>query len=214
MGVILAQHFSLKKGIALFGDKAEQATTEELQAIHDMGTYKPLYVSKLTRDEKRDALESLLFITEKRDGQIKSRKCAMGNKQRTYEGYDKSAGSSHMVTTKGIVLTRAIDAYERRKMAIVDVGTAFLHADNDEEILMKLRGKIVELLVQLKPTMYRKSVTIGPNGEPILYVRLLKALYGLLRSALLFYKKLRSNLENIGFEINPYDPCVANKMVI
>ena len=52
MGVILAQHFPLKKGIALFGDKAEQATTEELQAIHDMGTYGPLDASKLTRDEK------------------------------------------------------------------------------------------------------------------------------------------------------------------
>ena len=64
MGVILAQHFSLKKGIALFGNKAEQATTAELQAIHDMGTYEPLDASKLTRDEKRDALESLLFITE------------------------------------------------------------------------------------------------------------------------------------------------------
>ena len=79
----------------------------------------------------------------------------------------------------------------------ISTGTAFLHADNDEEILMKLRGKILELLVQLEPTMYRKYVTVGPNGEPILYVRLLKALYGLLRSALLFYKKLRSDLENM-----------------
>ena len=72
-------------------------------------------------------------------------------------------------------------------MAIVDVGAAFLHADNDKEILMKLRGKIAKLLVQLEPTMYRKYVTVGPNGEPILYVRLLKALYGLLRSALLLF---------------------------
>ena len=52
MGVILAQHFSLKKGITLFGNKAEQATTVELQAIRDMGTYEPLDVSKLSRDEK------------------------------------------------------------------------------------------------------------------------------------------------------------------
>ena len=71
MGVILAQHFPLKKGIALFGDKAEQATTEELQAIHDMGTYEPLDASKLTRDEKRHALESLLFIPGK--GMVESR---------------------------------------------------------------------------------------------------------------------------------------------
>ena len=67
----MASHFPLKKGIALFGDKAEKATTEELQAIHDMGTYEPLDASKLTREEKRDALESLLFITEKRTGELK-----------------------------------------------------------------------------------------------------------------------------------------------
>ena len=35
----------------------------------------------------------------------------------------------------------------------------------------------------------------------------------MLRAALLFYKRLRGDLENMGFEVNPYDPCVANKMV-
>ena len=50
-------------------------------------------------------------------------------------------------------------------------------------------------------------------GQAMLYVQLSKALYGMLRAALLFYKRLRSDLENMGFEVNPYDPCVANKMV-
>eukprot|EP00804_Cyclotella_cryptica_P008705 CCRYP_018534-RA/>CCRYP_018534-RA protein AED:0.44 eAED:0.44 QI:0/-1/0/1/-1/0/1/0/198 len=40
-----------------------------------------------------------------------------------------------------------------------------------------------------------------------------KAMYGLLRSALLFYLKLRKDLEAFGFMINDYDPCIANKMV-
>ena len=35
----------------------------------------------------------------------------------------------------------------------------------------------------------------------------------MLKSALLFYKKLRGDLESAGFKINPYNPCVANKMV-
>ncbi len=34
-----------------------------------------------------------------------------------------------------------------------------------------------------------------------------------MKSALLFYRKLVAELLNMGFEINPYDPCVANKMV-
>ena len=51
------------------------------------------------------------------------------------------------------------------------------------------------------------------KGTPILYVRLKTSLYGLLRSSLLFYRKLRGELEAYGFNINPYDPCVGNKMV-
>jgi hypothetical protein len=47
----------------------------------------------------------------------------------------------------------------------------------------------------------------------LIYVKMQKALYGLLRSALLFYKKLVKDLEDYRFEINPYDPCVANMMI-
>ena len=56
-------------------------------------------------------------------------------------------------------------------------------------------------------------MTISQKGVPMLYMRLSKALCGMLRVALLFYKSLRSNLEDMGFEVNPYDPYVANKMV-
>ena len=41
----------------------------------------------------------------------------------------------------------------------------------------------------------------------------LKAIYGMLHSSLLFYKKWRGDLEGAGFVVNPYDPCVANRMV-
>ena len=46
-----------------------------------------------------------------------------------------------------------------------------------------------------------------------MYVRLQKALYGCLKSALLFYETLVGDLESYGFKINLYDPCVANKMI-
>jgi hypothetical protein len=35
----------------------------------------------------------------------------------------------------------------------------------------------------------------------------------MLQSALLFYKKLQGDLESIGFKVNPYDPCVANRVI-
>ncbi len=47
----------------------------------------------------------------------------------------------------------------------------------------------------------------------VLYIQLEKAVYGMMKSALLFYHKLVADLLQIGFTINPYDPCVANKMI-
>jgi hypothetical protein len=35
----------------------------------------------------------------------------------------------------------------------------------------------------------------------------------LTKSALLFYRKFIANLASLGFDINPYDPCVANKII-
>ena len=78
---------------------------------------------------------------------------------------------------------------------------------------MLLRGKLAEMVVRIDPSMYREYVMYSKNGLPMLYLRLSKALYGMLRAALLFYKRLRSDLEDRGFVVNPYDPCVANKMV-
>ena len=67
-------------------------------------------------------------------------------------------------------------------------------------------------MVRVNPELYRPYVTLSAKGVPMLYVRLSKALYGMLRAALLFYKKLRGDLEDMGFEVNPY-PCVANKSI-
>ena len=47
----------------------------------------------------------------------------------------------------------------------------------------------------------------------MLYIRLSKDLYEMLRAALLFYKRFRSDMDNMGFKINLYDPCVANNMM-
>ena len=35
----------------------------------------------------------------------------------------------------------------------------------------------------------------------------------MLKSALLFYLKLQNDLEGHGYEVRPYDPCMANKMI-
>ena len=51
------------------------------------------------------------------------------------------------------------------------------------------------------------------KGKLMLYMKVQKAIYGMLKSTLLLYKKLRYDLKEYGFQINPYDPCMANKQI-
>ena len=77
---------------------------------------------------------------------------------------------------------------------------------------MTLRVKLYELMVKNAPEVYRKYVVIE-KGKMVLYVQLLKALYGCLQNELLFYRKLLDDLESRGFSLNQYYPCVVNKMI-
>ena len=109
-------------------------------------------------------------------------------------------------------MTCVIETKEGREVAIVDLPGACLHADNEDDVVMSMRGRLMELMVMVAPQMYHKFITTK-KGQKVLYVRVQKALYGMLKRALLFNHKLRMDLENMGFKVNPYDPCVANKIV-
>ncbi|KAI2490730.1 Reverse transcriptase (RNA-dependent DNA polymerase) [Fragilaria crotonensis] len=76
---------------------------------------------------------------------------------------------------------------------------------------MKFTGASVDILCEMNPK-YTAFVTVE-NGAKVIYVRLIKALYGCVQSALLWYEMFHSYLEEIGFVLNPYDPCVANKVI-
>ena len=110
------------------------------------------------------------------------------------------------------MITCAIDAKENRDVAIVDIPGAFMQADMDEIVHMRLEGTMAQLLIKLDPSLY-KQYTVIENGKTVLYLLMLKALYGTLRAALLFWQKLTNKLKAWGFTINPYDWCVANKMI-
>ena len=77
---------------------------------------------------------------------------------------------------------------------------------------MKMQGPIVDMLVELEYNLYHDKV-VYEKKEKVLYVHVKKAIYGMIQSSLMFYKKLRADLESEGFKINPYDPCIANKMI-
>jgi hypothetical protein len=171
---------------------------------------KPVDGNELTRAEKQASLRYLMFLTKKRCGRIKARGCADGRKQR--ETTNKEDASAPTVAVESVMLSATIDAMEGRDVVTVDIPGAFMQADIDELVHVKLEGKIAEMLVKMDPKLYRKYVK-DENGKTVLYVELLKALYGTLRAALLFWKLLTRKLIQWGFVINPYDWCVANQMI-
>ena len=42
----------------------------------------------------------------------------------------------------------------------------------------------------------------------MIYLKFLKAMYRLFRSALLFYLEIVKDMDGYVFKVNPYDPCV------
>ena len=85
MGRAMAQPYSMKKMKELFGDRADASAMRELNQINDFETYVPLKASDLSWEEKKKVLKFLIFVTEKRNKDIKARKVADGSKQRTYD---------------------------------------------------------------------------------------------------------------------------------
>jgi hypothetical protein len=201
---------SMNKGLKEFGDAGIEAVLSELQQLHDRKVLEPRFAGELTRDEKRVALQYLMFLKKKRNGRIKARGCADGRKQRLHT--NKEDASSPTIAIEAVMLSCVIDALERRDVAILDIPGAFMQAVMDELVHMRLDGKMAELLIRIDPELYQKYV-VYENGKPVLYVVLKKALYKTLRAALLFWRRLSSQLVKWGFEANPYDSCVVNKMI-
>jgi hypothetical protein len=202
---------NLKPGLRKFGAKGATAAVNELTQLHIMDTWMAIDPPQSTREDRVKALSSLLFLKEKQTEKIKGRACINRAPQQAYILMEEAA--SPTVLTESTFIMAAIAAHEQRAMRCYDIPSAFVNMDVDKDMLMVLKGELAEMMIKIAPQVYRKYVTVGRKGTPILYVKLQKALYGLLRASLLFYRKLRKELESYGFKINPYDPCVANKMI-
>jgi hypothetical protein len=112
------------------------------------------------------------------------------------------------------LITGTIEAKQKRDIMTADIPNAFLQATvepTDEKIVMKIRGLLVDILTELDET-YGKYV-VYENEKKVLYVEMKRPLYGMMQSSLLYYKQFRKDIEEIGFKINPYDQCVANRTV-
>jgi hypothetical protein len=115
-----------------------------------------------------------------------------------------------------VLLTCIIEAEEGRDVAVIDIPNAFIQTrikDKKDMALIKIRGVLVEVLLEIAPDTYASHVTTNRKGEKEVIVRCLNAIYGTMVASLLYYNKFVGTLKRHGFKLNPYDPCTANRLV-
>lgn len=141
----------------------------------------------LLEKDKQKALNVVNLIKIKRDGKVKGRTVADGSKECQYLLKEDESVASPTVSLVVIISTLLIDVNEGWDIAIFDVPGAFLQAEIPprEQILLKIKGRFVDLMCSVNPE-YTKDVHVE-KGTKVLYFRVIRAIYGCISSALLWY---------------------------
>ena len=180
----------IRRGLKLFGPEGISAAKAELQQLHDL---KVMEAKLLTTTQKREVLGYLMFLKGKRNGKIKARGCADGRPQQAYIPQDDARAPT--LSTEAVFMTAVINAMENRTVAVVDIPGAFMQANMDPGVYMRIDGAMVDFLMEIDYDMYHPHM-VKEKGKPVIYVELLKALlYGTLRAACLFWETLSGKLQ-------------------
>ena len=79
--------------------------------------------------------------------------------------------------------------------------------------VIKIRLVLVDLLLEIDPEFYGPFVTTDKRGENVIIVKCINAIYGTMVASLLYHKNFLNKLKKTGLKLNPYDPCVENRLV-
>ena len=97
-----------------------------------------------------------MFLKKKRCGTIKGCGCADGWKQRAY--ITKEDSTSPTISTEAVFLTAIVDAWENRKVAVLDVPGAFIQVEMDELVHVQFQGEMVDKLLEIDHNLYASYI--------------------------------------------------------
>lgn len=98
-----------------------------------------------------------VLIKEKQHGKIKERTVTNRRPQQKIFSKDKTA--SPTVSLEALLLSLMLDAKEERDVATTNVGSAFLHSDMEDFVILKMVGNAVDILCNVNPE-FKKYVII------------------------------------------------------
>ena len=99
-------------------------------------------------------------------------------------------------------------------MAIVDIPGTFLQTTASDNTIIKLQGTIVKIILKINPSCENIVVLKGNKQVPNIFSEKIKAFYGTVDVANLFYDNLcHVRINELGFTLNSYDECVVNNII-
>lgn len=149
--------------------------------------------STFSRQQKKRASRAINLVMEKRCGKLKGRIVADGSVQRDL--YSKEETASSTISNNALMLNMVVDAWENRHVATSDVDGAYLHADMDSFTLLKLECEEVDIMCKVN-AQYEIIVSLEKRKR-VLYLHLLKALYGCVKSVLLWCELFSTTLQDM-----------------
>jgi len=154
-------------------------------------------------------INSLMFTKCKFDAKgffvkWKARLAARGDRQD--ESLFGNGGSSPTANLLSINTLLSIATTHKMIIWTSDVPGAYLHADLEEIIIMRLPKSCTNIWLDIIGIPESERYLYTKNGYA--YVRLRKALYGLIQSSLLWYENITATLRDFGFESCINDPCI------
>lgn len=192
------------------------AIKAEIRAHVKNGTWK---IEKKKKDMKEVDYKIVLRNKIGSDNRItkKARLVARGFTQRPGVDYNETYAPVAKLSTIRSVVGIALE--EGLKLNQMDVTTAYLNGELDENIVMKypecLEEYLTEIMVeeskQENSTLYNKAMRMLKdikNNPKEKVCHLIKALYGLKQAGRQWFKKLDTELKNIGFKASEADPCL------
>ena len=204
-------NISVKTAIKTHGDTAVESITKEIRQLWEKNAWTPVMKKEIPQEDRSRIIRSFMFLKEKFTAEglmdkLKSRLVANG-KQQDRQLYDTLA--SPTAALMSLLIVAAIAAHENRETATVDIGGAFLHAKPNaaNPIYVVLDKVMSDTMIKIDKNYERYR---DKKGE--ITVRLDRALYGCVESALLWYNHISNTLAAIGFEKNKYDQCVYNML--
>ena len=170
------------------------AIRKEIRSMIERGVWRNIDRKKIPNNRRLIGNKWVFKI--QRDGTYRARLVALGYSQNQGVDYtDNFAPVAHDVSFR-IALARMM--VEKLDSLVLDVETAFLYGDIEEEMFMKSPVGMEE---------------IDPGSSPEDCYQLKKGIYGLCQAARQFWKKFVDTIkkEPFGFQVTPADPYMLFK---